>query len=457
MARHRRLPRASSGAFAALLLLALPAAARIDPFYEQLAERGRIEASQGLAAEGARHLRLACFGMLDEPRRLAHCLVSLAVAEGDAGDRAGFAATFDRLVEVERRFSALSQAAVPAGELARFEQRAGEWMDYEALSALPFLQGAARRQLEESIAALPRDEQRRRLAERVAAEPDELGWRVLAAELSLAAGDAGEALESLDAVLRRTPELRRALCLRGVARAELGRCAEGLADVAACDQEVRPEWRRPLLACAVEVADWTRAEELLAGVPAEERGRSPYRRWEREIARGLEALAANAAAEAEAAPPTASTDAPPPAASPDSPPPAAPPAAPPATAPAEHPEAAELRHLLATAASRGELETVMARVAPLADANPRIGELQQIAGEASYRLARWRDAVTYFERGSPLPARRPELGFYYAVALYEQGDREAAAAVLEAILPRMQRTPFVQSYADKILTGTAGD
>jgi len=96
-----------------LLLAPLPAQAAIDPFYQGLLREGQLAFERKEHAAAARALRLACFGMLDEPRPLADCLSRLALAQDGAGDAAGFRETFQRLVDVEDRFKGYSQ-----GELA---------------------------------------------------------------------------------------------------------------------------------------------------------------------------------------------------------------------------------------------------------------------------------------------------------------------------------------------------
>ncbi|HEX5757962.1 MAG TPA: hypothetical protein VF121_02105, partial [Thermoanaerobaculia bacterium] len=109
-----------------------------------------------------------------------------------------------------------------------------------------------------------------------------------------------------------------------------------------------------------------------------------------------------------------------------------------------------VRRLLA-AGGQGELRDALAAARELADANPSSREAQHLAAEAAYRSARWQDAAVYFKRGGEPGDARPELLFYYAVALYESGERSAAATALERSLPNLERTPYVDSYARRIL------
>lgn len=113
----------------AFLLLSLsagaaaPAAGLIDPFYLDLLRDGQHAFDRKEYGLAARDLRLACFGMLDEPKPLADCLVRLALAQDRAEDVEGFRDTFRRLVEVEERFNAYSQGEVAPDLKAALEQR----------------------------------------------------------------------------------------------------------------------------------------------------------------------------------------------------------------------------------------------------------------------------------------------------------------------------------------------
>lgn len=82
--------------------------------------------------------------------------------------------------------------------------------------------------------------------------------------------------------------------------------------------------------------------------------------------------------------------------------------------------------------------------------------MQFLAGEIAYRASRWRDAVAYFRRGGDPGDERPVLLFYLSVALFESGEREAAAAALSRCLPKLEKTPLVESYREKILGAGRG-
>lgn len=125
---------------AVLAGLAMPpgaAGAAIDPFYQSLLREGQHSLDRKDYPAAAHELRLACFGMLDEPRTLADCLARLALAEDGAGDVEGFRATFQRLAEIEDRFKAYSQADLAPELRAILEARLAARLPAATLEAAP--------------------------------------------------------------------------------------------------------------------------------------------------------------------------------------------------------------------------------------------------------------------------------------------------------------------------------
>jgi hypothetical protein len=120
-----------------LLLAAYPAEAAIDPFYQTLLRDGQHAYDRKDYTTAARDLRLACFGMLDEPRQLADCLARLALAQDRLDDVAAFRDTFQRLVEIEERFKAYSQADLAPELRAGLEQRLAARIPAATLASAP--------------------------------------------------------------------------------------------------------------------------------------------------------------------------------------------------------------------------------------------------------------------------------------------------------------------------------
>jgi tetratricopeptide (TPR) repeat protein len=311
-----------SGLPALLALSAARPAAAADLFYQGLLRDGTHAYDRKDYAAAARDLRLACFGMLDEPKPLADCLVRLALAQDRAGDSAGFGETFNRIAEIEERFGAYSQAQVAPELRAAFEQRLA--------------------------VVIP------------AATLDDLA------------------------------------VFRGLAAKKPPATASGPDRKAATSKE-----------------------------PAKEIAKEPERRPET-----VQAPAPETPAMASAAPPVPS----------------------PATlTDADRQKMATARSILEGEGKTRDLKRALQLAREVADPYPQSVEAQHLAAEAAYRLSRWQDAATYFRRGGEPQPDQPELTFYMAVALFESGDRAAAANALKRCLPSLQKTPYVESYARKIL------
>jgi Flp pilus assembly protein TadD len=122
---------------------------------------------------------------------------------------------------------------------------------------------------------------------------------------------------------------------------------------------------------------------------------------------------------------------------------------------AEHEATDRARRLLAASSPAKDLKEALRLAREVADAHPESKEAQYLAGEAAYRNSRWTDAVSFFRRAGEPGDDHPELLFYLAVSLYEMGDQPAATAALKRSLPRLQKSPYIESYVRRI-TGTPG-
>jgi tetratricopeptide (TPR) repeat protein len=267
--------------------------AAADPFYLDLLRDGIQSYDRGDYATAAKRLRVACFGMLDEPQQLAACLTRLGLAQAAAGNTDAFRETFRRIVEVEERFGAYSRADLPPEMRDAFEQRALAAVPAGTLETIPSFKALLGRKLEAQVAALPPRERRRQLEERLAKEPRSVVWNVLLAELDLVEGKTAPAVTRAEATAALAPRDPRALCVRGLARAAAKRCAEAIGDLEACPAPISAAGgaaaagatgnaagagdvsgavghrdATALLRCRVEVGQWRQAEEQVRALPA---------------------------------------------------------------------------------------------------------------------------------------------------------------------------------------------
>lgn len=285
---RRNLAHSCAAALLAFAVLGLPApwAEAADPFYENLLAKGTDQYNRRDFVAAARTLRLACFGFLEEPERLADGLVRLGLAQVAAGQNDSFAETFRRVAEVEERFGAYGKAPIPDPVRAEFERHARALLPASTLRTTPGFSHLAASP--PAPTAVPRSSQERR------GNPSR-------PEPGPSAEDAAQ--------------LQQALALLGEGR-------------------------------VVEAFDRSRA---------------------------------------------------------------------------------------------------------LADARPAWKEAQLAAAETAYRLARWSEAVAYFARAGDPGEGQPLLLFYWAVSLFEAGEKAQAAEVLRRALPRIKHTEYVDTYKAKIL------
>lgn len=445
MARRRIRTRAFAAAWliftaATSARSAAAASPAIDPFYTEALSAGQALYEAGDFAAAARRLRIACFGLLDDPRRLGEGLVRLALAEAGAGDRQGFQATFDRITEVEARFEGYSRAGLP-GELRReFEARVMEWVPDESLRAAPAFVQLVRNKELLRLQSLPAGQRRGELERIVRDNPDDPSWSVMLAEAQVAAGDGGLAIGALEQAVaggRRNVPVE---CLLGRAYLQAARCDAALARAPSCDVRRLPQDELvQYLDCLTGAERWVEAASLIVSLPPEARGARPIAKREKQIARAIPPET-----EISPLPPYGGSQTAAAASLPDP--------APPSLAQA----VSALRGDLARANTVPLMREVVAAARRLTERFPDAPEPRFIGGEAAYRLSDWRQAADLLAAGDPADDR-PELLFYLSVSLYELGDRAAAARVMRRALPRLERTEIVERYLGLILGAEGRD
>ncbi len=452
------------GALSALVVvawlgsLAFPrpaAAAEIDPFYLSLYSDGIQAFERSDFTNAERWLQLACFGLLDEPKTLGACITRLAIAQGRNGDAEGFRESFRRLTEVETGFSGYTQADLPNAVREAFEQQAAARISEGMLAASPAFARLRSQQEAVRIEALPLRARRDEIQKRIVAEPKNATWRILLGRLEVAEGNPAEALAAARIALTLSPAEPRALCVRGLAQARLGACAEALPDLAGCGETTQfATAAAARLGCLIDRQSWPEARGFVATLP-------PALRDDRDLSRLMRQVPEDGGAATPAPAPRQGTtaavapDPPSQSTSPLTPAPAAIPSparpAPPEPTAAEVEQLTKARALLGAEASNRDLKRARDLAKPLADAHRDWRDAQLLMAEAAYRNSRWGEAANYFRRGGDPGDDRPELLFYFAVSLFESGDRREAATILKRSLPNLQPSPFIDEYTRKIL------
>jgi hypothetical protein len=249
---------------------AATAAPAADPFYLSLLLDGTHAFDEGDAAGAARMLRLACFGLLEDPAALAGCLARLGLAEATAGDREAFFETWRRLATVEQRFDVYRRADLPDEVRSRFEEWLVRLVPEQQLASAETFSALALRRTEVKVRRMAPRERRKELAARLAEEPGSPRWSLLLAELEVEEGKPREALARAEAVVAALPADPEARCVRGLARSASGACPGAVEDLAPCRRcREEPWFAEALLSCQITLAQWALARDLLAALPAE--------------------------------------------------------------------------------------------------------------------------------------------------------------------------------------------
>lgn len=415
----------------AFILLGCASAYAADPFYEQLLRKGREALDRGDAAQAARRLRLACFGMLEEPPLLAECLVYLGVAQSALGDAEAFRESFLRIVEVEERFGALQRAALPPEVRGRYDQAAKALIPETTLRAHTAFAHLVP-SLEQKLAHLSARERRLALERLVAQEGKNIKAHLLLAELEFSEKRFDRAIELAGGVLEQDQDNREALRLRGLALAAAKRWDKAAADLGRCACAVDdPMVAEALVEALGQLQRFSELLGFLKNLPQETQKRPAIARWRQKLA----ALSANT---------------PTPSPKPEvTQPPQDRAGASSEGGPRPAPEGLSQVHKLL---DQGRLTEALALARSLADQAPENRQLQLLAGEVAYRNRAWKLAVTYYRRAGAFT--EPQHQFYFAVSLFESGEKREAQEVLRRCLQRVERNDFVDGYARKIL-GTA--
>ncbi|MGE0641520.1 MAG: tetratricopeptide repeat protein [Thermoanaerobaculia bacterium] len=400
-----------------------------DPFYTGLMRDGRTSLARGDAAGAVKDLRVACFGLLDSPALLVECRIRLGLAAAALGDKDAFLESFGKIEEVEEKFGSYSAAAVTPEERRAFENKVAEWVAPEVLKTIPVFAPLLTRKHEVDLASLTPRERKKELERRAAAE------KKAAADKKAADKKAADEKRAAD---------------RKAAADKKAADEKAAADKKAADAKAAASRKPPAAAGAAPAKPATPKPEKVAARPAAKGTETakPAASTSRETKKKPASEPAKPAASG-ATPTTTAAGAP---SAPLAPTPEKERAAAAAKLPAADAAAvADVRKSLASATRREELDGALSKIRPIADRNPADGDLQLLVGEIAYRAGQWDTGVTYFRRQDPGGPADPTLRFYFAVCLYESGNRVSAARVAGSGLERLPRTPFVDSYLQKIL------
>ncbi|HUM01884.1 MAG TPA: hypothetical protein VL084_06335 [Thermoanaerobaculia bacterium] len=180
--------------------------------------------------EAIDQLRIACFGLLDQPLYLSEGLAVLALAQNGAGKTAAVDTTLGRFLEVEQRFAVWAKVPLQRDVRADFETLLTKRVRPEVLLTVPTLSGLVETE-EQRIAKLPPKERLKALEAKAAAEPRNLVWPLELARAATERGDQKATIRWADKVLEIDDRQVEALKLRARAREARGDHAGAQADL----------------------------------------------------------------------------------------------------------------------------------------------------------------------------------------------------------------------------------
>lgn len=110
-----------------------------DVFYEQRLQMGKTALASKQYVDAAKELRIAAFGLLDEPKRLTETLALLAVAHANVGKVEDIQRTLERFIDIETRFAAYDGAALDPAHRTQFESVLIRTIPRPTLAGIPSL------------------------------------------------------------------------------------------------------------------------------------------------------------------------------------------------------------------------------------------------------------------------------------------------------------------------------
>ncbi len=379
-----------------------------DPFYLRLLEEGRRLLEQGRAEDAVRSLRLACFGLLESPDRLAGCWVHLGLARSELKDREGLLEVLRKLEELEERFQVFSLGRVRAEDrdalFERFVEVVGSEELVRSLLVGYFVVEWARRELE----LLPEERRERELRRRLETESRNPIWRLLAAERELVAGQASE----VEGWLKGFPAGfggGYVACLRAAAGAQGGACGRGEFNSCPMASKSVVIWKAELN-CLLASGRREEALRLWSQLTPELQGNPQLS----EVAADFQSLAE------------------------------------PQGRNSDLKWLSSYRVRLRTAQTAADLSALEQELqqrerVPLSDR-----EFALLRAELAYRGSRWEECKRWYRSVGLETLKEAAPRFYAAVCLWESGEREEARRLASSGLEGLPRNAFLDGYLKKM-------
>lgn len=422
------------------MLLAAPMLAE-DNFYEQQLVAGKTDAQANRLSRAADELRIAAFGLMQQPALLQEALARLAVVQNALGHAADLSKTLERFTQVEQRFGGYAEVQLDASVRAKFEDLVVKQVPPATLQAIPSLARLSKSEMQK-IAELPP-------AQRIAAyeagakrEPKNPQWPLALAKEAASRELSADVIRWGTRVVELDPANREVRPLLAHARAARRECRDAFAVISGIDLQQNPDVYADQASCFAYASRWKEADAALARVPERLRGRPDVKQTAQLVARENENVKAQEAARktppvtAKTAPSQTRPTATVPQASSATPPP---------------PKAADVIDAARKLVKDGKFSDAVRQLRPALQADPDNRALRLALLEASVLARDWRTASAQVPVVTPLAAGEELYMFYASVALYETGRRDEAKLFMEKARPRMVSSPMVDYYLRAVL------
>ena len=267
-------------------MMTLPGSARCDEFYEARLKSGETAYADKRLPEAIDNLRVAAFGLLENPPLESEALVYLALAQNAAGKNGDTDATLARFLEVERHFAPFAKAKLDPAIRASFQALLLARVNASTLAGFPGLSGFVETQ-EQRIAKLPPKERWKEYEAAARREPRQPQWALALARESFALSDLKSAIAWSTRALELDPSSAEGHSLRAHALVLSGDCVGAKADLQAlspADLDGRPTLVADRFVCLVELKDWTPAVEAARAVPESQASRADVIRARQKLA-----------------------------------------------------------------------------------------------------------------------------------------------------------------------------
>ena len=441
------------------LIIAGPAGAA-DEFYTVRLRAGEEAYRAKRYTEAAENLRVACFGLLDQPVYYSEALVGLALAQAGSNNVIEADATLARFVEVERLFNVYPKVKLDPAVRTEFESLAARRINPDSLAALPSLSRLIETR-EQKVARMSPAERRKAIEELVRTEPRNVTWPLALAREEAAQSDWKGVIKWTDAALIADEKDVEARALRAHARTLRRDHADALADLLllpAARVNADAVLTADLFVCRVAGHEWDAARPLLPRLDESNRGRP-------DVKAALKKLPAEktpvepAIADAKPAPPaTNATPAFTSSASPKAivtptPVPNAPhsPAPKPAQTSRSVISEADMIAMARRLCAAGKPDEAVQLLKNGASGAAPTRAFRKALLEATCLSKDWKAASVLAAQVEPFQIGEETFVFYAAIALFETGSVDRARSLLSGSRSRIASSPYVDYYSKRIL------